>query len=432
MIHVSSIRINGFKAIQSLSLQPNGKHVEITGANGQGKSSLIDAVWVALTGQDVPTVPVHRECIKGAIEVGLTDGHTVTRSFTPSGSKLSIEGPDGQKITTSPQKFLDGLVGRISFDPFSFAELAPGKQKAILTELLGLDFSDLDADKARLLQEKRDATAEAKAAERQVDELASVTTAEPVDVSALLEKQKARQTAAEAVSVAQSDFVNISTKLEEVDARVILSNKEIEADLAKLEEMRASINAKQARLEDLRGSRARGADAKAVAETKVHGAREALAALPDVTEAIATAGAKNKQADDWARKTRLTASWKALTEKLQKLDLDLKSTEEERVRRLTEAKFPVAGLTFSDSGVMFNNLPFDKQSQCMSDILKVGVAIAIAQNPGVRIARIKDGSLLDEASMEKLLATLTKYGFQAFVEVVSSGELQAIVLDEEA
>lgn len=432
MIHINSVRINGFKAINALSLEPKGGHVQIEGANGKGKSSLIDAIWIALTGQDVPTVPVHRESIKAAIEVGLTDGHTVTRTFTPSGSKLSIEGPDGQKITTSPQKFLDGLVGRISFDPFSFSEQTPAKQKAFLTDLLGLDFSDLDQKKAGLLERKRETTSEIKACDRQIDELAACMPVEPVDVAELSKQKAERDAAIEAVRVAHSKESEISTKLGQLDTRIDAQTKVCEGIEAQILKLRTDLEAAEQIKSSLIANRATGEDAHGKAILDSNAAEAAVDALPDVSAQIANASATNLKAADWARKQKLVARHKELTGQQQGIEIELAKTETERIERLTDAKFPVKGLAFSDVGVTYNGLPFDKQSQCMSDILKVGVAIAVAQNPGVRIARIKDGSLLDQESMAKLLKMLENYDFQAFIEVVSSGELKAIVLDEEA
>ena len=78
----------------------------------------------------------------------------------------------------------------------------------------------------------------------------------------------------------------------------------------------------------------------------------------------------------------------------------------------------------------FNGLPFDSGNQCQSDILRVGVAIAVAQNPALKIVRIKDGSLLDGDAKAQLLAMLAEHGFQAFIETVADCGLTALTIEE--
>ena len=48
---IETIAINGFKKLQQFAIDPAGKSVEIKGKNGQGKSSIIDAIWCTLTGK---------------------------------------------------------------------------------------------------------------------------------------------------------------------------------------------------------------------------------------------------------------------------------------------------------------------------------------------------------------------------------------------
>ena len=108
----------------------------------------------------------------------------------------------------------------------------------------------------------------------------------------------------------------------------------------------------------------------------------------------------------------------------------LADIENDRKERLFSAKFPVEGLEFTEDGVLFNGLPFDSGNQCQSDILRVGVAIAVAQDPALKIVRIKDGSLLDSARKRELLEQLSASGFQAFIETVADSELQALTIDE--
>ena len=79
-------------------------------------------------------------------------------------------------------------------------------------------------------------------------------------------------------------------------------------------------------------------------------------------------------------------------------------------------KIPVSGLTFSDDGLDYNNIPL---SQCSDgEKLMVSMGISMALNPTLRVLRIKDGSLLGPKNMAILKETVKEEGFQLWIEMV--------------
>lgn len=413
---IETITINGFKKLKQFAIDPAGKSVEIKGRNGQGKSSIIDATWCALTGKDVPGVPVNRESVTAKIVVGLDDGHTARLSFSSKGNKsLVVEGPDGEPVK-APATFLENLIGKISFDPFEFVNQTPQKQRAFLQQLLGLDFADIDSDKAFLLEQKRDIDRDAVAIEREAEALLDAQNVERVDVSDLVAKQNER---AEVIAKGRE----AAAAVERAESAVESAN----ASVANLEEQIAALNG---RLESARAHAATEASKVAPLRTSLELLRSQVAGMPDNSEAIRNAGETNRQADRWAKRLELVARSKSIKGDLDAVKMKLEGIEGERQSRIMDAKFPVPGLTFSVDGVLFNGLPFDSGNQCQSDILRVGVAIAVAQNPTARIVRIKDGSLLDSSAKAALLAMLAENGFQAFIETVADCDLTAHVIEE--
>lgn len=413
---IETITINGFKKLQQFAIDPAGKSVEIKGRNGQGKSSIIDAIWCTLTGKDVPGVPVNRESVTAKIVVGLDDGHTARLSFSSKGNKsLVVEGPDGEPVK-APATFLENLIGKISFDPFEFVNQPPQKQRAFLQQLLGLDFADLDSDKAFQLEQKREIDRDAVSIEREAEALLDAQNVERVDVSDLVAKQNER---AEVIAKGR-------------DAAAAVERAESAAESAKvsvlsLEEQIAALNG---RLESAKAHAATEASKVAPLRTSLELLRAQVAGMPDNSEAIRNAGETNRQAERWAKRLDLVARSKSIRGDLDVVKAKLEAIESERHSRIMDAKFPVPGLTFSVDGVLFNGLPFDSGNQCQSDILRVGVAIAVAQNPTARIVRIKDGSLLDSSAKAALLAMLAENGFQAFIETVADCDLTAHVIEE--
>ncbi|MBK9580311.1 MAG: AAA family ATPase [Fibrobacteres bacterium] len=420
---IETITINGFKKLKQFSIDPAGKSVEIMGRNGEGKSSIIDGTWCALTGKDVPGVPVNRESVTAKIVVGLDDGHTARLSFSSKGNKsLVVEGPDGEPVK-APATFLENLIGKISFDPFEFVNQTPQKQRAFLQQLLGLDFADLESAKAFQLEQKREIDRDAVAIEREAEALLDARNVERVDVSDLVAKQNER---AEVIAKGR-DAAAAVERAESAIEGAKASVASLEEQIASLEEQIAALNG---RLESAKAHAATEASKVAPLRTSLERLRAQVAGMPDNSEAIRNAGETNRQAERWAKRLDLVARSKSIRGDLDVVKAKLEAIESERHSRIMDAKFPVPGLTFSVDGVLFNGLPFDSGNQCQSDILRVGVAIAVAQNPTARIVRIKDGSLLDSSAKAALLAMLAENGFQAFIETVADCDLTAHVIEE--
>lgn len=419
---IDSILINGFKRLVQFSVDPVGRSIEISGRNGQGKSSVIDAIWCALTSKEVPGVPINDKSVSAKIVVGLDDGHTVRMEFKKKGKTLIVEGPNGDPVM-KPVAYLENLIGNISFDPFAFVDMQPAKQKSFLHELLKLDLSDLDARKSILLADKLAESNTLKSIEKQVEDLVDARKTERVDVDALLEVQAVRGERAKELAAAERLLVDVANE----------ANRHLD-ECERLEKERTDL---LARLEANQVAATTAEDAYAVAagrkkkgEAIAAALRAELDDIEDPTEQIRTAGEINRAADAWDRRVALVAEHQEATEAVAKIAEKIAGVEADRAERLYAAKFPVDGLSFSTEGVLFRGLPFDRGNQCVSDILRVGVAIAVAQDPTLRIVRIKDGSLLDKTSKSELLAMLAENGFQAFLETVADCELQALTIEE--
>lgn len=413
---IETININGFKKLQQFSIDPAGKSVEIKGKNGQGKSSIIDAIWCTLTGKNVPGVPINKDSVSAKIVVGLDSGHTARLSFSARGGRaLVVEGPDGEPVK-APAAFLENLIGKISFDPFEFVAQPPAKQKAFLQQLLGLDFTDIEGRKALALAEKKEIEQDAKSIERDAESLVDAKKTDRVDVADLVQKQNERaevvrqgQSAASDLATAERDAVDATESVQSIESQIAALNERLADAKLRKDAADAAVLPRRAELERL---------------------RELVKTLADNSEAIRTAGEVNRQADAWDRRVDLVAKSKAIAGDIDAVKAKIESIESERSEMLLNAKFPVEGLSFSVDGVLFNGLPFDSGNQCQSDILRVGVAIAVAQDPALKIVRIKDGSLLDGDAKAQLLAMLAEHGFQAFIETVADCGLTALTIEE--
>ena len=217
------------------------------------------------------------------------------------------------------------------------------------------------------------------------------------------------QSAASDLATAERDAVDATESVQSIESQIASLNERLADAKLRKDATDAAVVPRRAELERL---------------------RELVKTLADNSEAIRTAGEVNRQADAWDRRVELVAKSKAIAGDIDAVKAKIESIESERSEMLLNAKFPVEGLSFSVDGVLFNGLPFDSGNQCQSDILRVGVAIAVAQDPALKIVRIKDGSLLDGDAKAQLLAMLAEHGFQAFIETVADCGLTALTIEE--
>ena len=135
-LRILRFQAENFKRLKVVSITPHGNMIQLTGANGSGKSSVLDAIYAALAGKGAaPTVPI-REGEESAV-ITLDLGRIkVTRRFTEHNTSLVVESEDGA-VFPSPQTMLDKLVGSLTFDPLEFTRLSAKEQRAALGKLAG-------------------------------------------------------------------------------------------------------------------------------------------------------------------------------------------------------------------------------------------------------------------------------------------------------
>lgn len=127
--------------------------------------------------------------------------------------------------------------------------------------------------------------------------------------------------------------------------------------------------------------------------------------------------AREKQAE----KANLREVYEGLTQRLTELG-------EQKAQALADAKFPVDGLTFDDTGVLYRGVPLSQASS--AEQIRVSLAMGMALNPRLRVLMIKDGSLLDEDSMAAIREQVTEGGYQLWLERVGDADQGAVIIED--
>lgn len=438
-----ALQAESFKRLRAVRINPGDGVTPIVGRNGQGKTSVIDAVASALGGAAcAPTMPIRRGEKAAEVTVDLGD-IKVRRRWTAKGSSLEVFSPDGAKYP-SPQAVLDKLIGKLSFDPLEFSRLPAKQQARTLAEFAGVDLDDYAARRKAVFDERTDANRQLKAAQAQLAGMPEVDAPdEEISVAAVLaELESATESnrRADALARAASD-ADLAASLALDEAKVLSERpgQLLEQCNARIKQLMAEIEATQKDYEAKISEAGKVADA-AVAKTRelsevARRAAEASAATVRVdTQPIRDKAAQVEGANAKVREKKLRAAKAAevasFADRCQTLSAKLEHAEQRLAETITAAQLPVEGLALTPDGVTLNGIPLGDCSG--AEKLRASVAVAIALNPQLKLMLIRDGSLLDSEGMALLASMAEAADAQVLIERVDNGnEVGVRIVDGE-
>ena len=415
---IVQLQAENVKRLKAVTITPDGNIVEITGRNGQGKSSVLDAIWWALSGTThIQAVPIRKGENEARIRLDLGE-IKVTRTFRAREDKtfttsIVVENTEGARYP-SPQRMLDSLLGALSFDPLAFTRMDGKAQMETLKRFVtGIDFDAIEKANKADFDRRTDVNRQARTLRAQAIGIAvpEDAPAERVDDAALVEEM---QRAGEHNALVERRKANRDTFL---------------ADTQRLE----------ARAADLRAQAQELLDEAADVDERAAERRRQIAAAEPLPEPIDTA-ALRERIDD----ARTINAAVALREQRQRIEAEAAEAEaqaaaltkamEERAAQkrdaIAKAALPVPGIGFGEDKILLDGVPFDQASS--AEQLRTSVAIAMAANPKLRVIRVQDGSLLDEEAMRILAEMAAEADYQVWIEVVQSGRSAAIVIEDGA
>jgi len=302
---------------------------------------------------------------------------------------------------------LDALLGTISFDPLSFSRMKGPEQIEILKRVSGVDTADLDREHSEVYESRSDFNREVKRLEGVLSELTfhDDAPAEPVSVSAIAEELEKANTANQDVQ----------------EKKGYLDEQENEAELlvVKIEQLQEKMNALK---KDLSIKEGWISDNEATIKKM---------------EYIDTSIIKDKMTgvEETNKMVLGNASFTATTDDLEEARINSKSASEKldsikdkKLKLIASSDLPIDNLLFDDSGITFQDIPFDQASD--AEKLRVSVALALAMNPELKVMLIRDGSLLDEDNLAMIAKMAEDAGGQVWIERVGEGEEMTIIMED--
>lgn len=420
-IHIVSLTAENVQILKAVRITPDGNLVVIGGRNGQGKSSVLDSIWWALGGEGaLPEKPVRAGEDKATltIELGGEDGTVelvVVRTVTEGGTTtLKVTGADGKRLT-SPQEVLNKMV----------------------QTLVGLDFTEYQKARKEIYDDRTVIGRDLNTLQGQLTGTQFVPGVPEVEVSTagvIDEQQKANATNTANADARLNERTTLQAYLTTQETTKTCEGRlnETVREISRLRELQ------QVQENSWRAAKQLEADAQMVASV----AHQAAVGLQDVdllpfktrlsnAETTNISVRSNKARTDLTKKVdEKDAAYKGKTAEIVELD-------KARDEALSSAQFPVEGLGFTAAegrngevtvGLVYKGLPFAQANTATKT--RVSVALGLALNPKLRVLLIRNGSDLDEESLEMVRSMAEAAKAQIWMERVSTGAEVSVIIED--
>jgi hypothetical protein len=429
-----------FKKLRVVRIDPHGRLIQLTGRNGQGKTSVLDALWFLLEGQQkLPTIKQSvirngAESMRCFIHVRGEDlEFTVTRGLTRTGSvpTLTIEMIKGER--GKPQAFLDDIFGALTFDPLAFVRMAAKEQVAELrrTAKIDLDFEKIAAENEEDYKERHKVNQQVKTLEAQLAAISVLDglPKEKLDEGAVLAKlnnaaelNRKAQELFQAKQTLGAEAARIGVERTEAERRIQAKQQHIEA-------LKQQLKTAEGELKTLEADEKKIKSRFQAAEAAFHAAPEGqpvdVAAL---TAELTSVQRTNAAIDRRAEYDRVRAQLIAAQNRSQTLSDQMTAREEKKQNAIRAAKMPIPGLTFDEVAVYFNGIPIENLGE--GEQIRISTLIGMSSNPKLRVMCIRNGEALDDDGIKMIAEMAEEHKFQVWMTRVETSGKVGIVLED--
>ncbi len=404
-VKITQFHIENVKRVKAVAYEPSETGLTVIGgANGQGKTSVIDALaWGLGGGKFAPSSPARDgSLVPPEIDITLNNGVRVQRKG--KNSALLVTDENGNK---AGQALLDAFVSELAVCLPKFINASSKEKAQIVLKAIGID-----EELARIERDEASAYADRTAVGRIADQKKKYADGLPVDINAPVERV---------------DINNLVAKLREANG---INNKKadaqrdidkIQSDLQRTEknidDLRAQLDVELSRLREL-GDKQKAMMA-VIAEMRVID----VAAIEAELE---TANVTNKQAD--AHKEKLEAQkiaeqyqaeYDALTKKIEML-------RAEKLKLLDGQNMPLPGLTVNNGELLYKG----KQWDCMSssEQLRVATSFLRTLKPECGFVFVDRLEVMDANTLREFSDWAIGENLQVIGTRVSSGDECSIII----
>lgn len=399
-VKINELLIENVKRVKAVQFEPSADGLTIIGGrNGQGKTSVLDAIAWALGGNNYkPSIPERDGAlVPPNLHIELSNGLIVERKG--KNSTLKVTDPNGNK---SGQQLLNEFVSTLALDLPKFINGSDKDKADSLLKILGIGdvLAQLDTKENQLYAQRTEVGRIADRKKKAADEMPMYPNVpkEPVSATELIKQQQ---------EILARNGENERKRQDAARYEQMLAEAQIAFDEAKAALQKAEQDCLTARksAEDLHD--------ESTAELEKNLAE--IEALNIKIRANSTKEAAEVEANN------LQQEYDGLTEQIE-------SVREERSKLLDSAELPLPGLSVKDGKLIYNNMPWDGMSG--SDQLKVATAIVRKLNPQCGFVLMDKLEQMDLETLQEFGAWLKQEGLQVIATRVSTGDECSIIIED--
>lgn len=419
---IVGLKIENIQRLTAVEIAPSGTLVKICGNNAEGKSSILDAIAMAIGGADeISQRPIHDGADHGSVVLTLDD-LVITRKFNrredgTTSTSLTVAGKNGAKFP-SPQAILDSLTGKLTFDPLEFMELNAGEQRDAVIKLCGIDTTKVDAEIKELVE-----TRSAKARE-----LKSLGAAKTLDHTIPKVERDVAALSSGLAEAIKSNSALVQLRSNKSQAEVCLAREN-----AQEAGCRGLITSLEAQLTEARVCLAASLSAAVSLRANLDSADKDIANFKVIDTAGLSAQLANIGSDNAAiraeiEKGRHNEEIAGRAHFLEALSTATDEKRKERIALISKAEFPLEGMSFDELGVVYCGQPLSQASDAQK--IAISVAMGFSLNPTLKVLLIRRGALLDNRHLQVVADMAKQAGGQVWIELVGERDDCQIIIED--
>jgi hypothetical protein len=429
-VRVARIRIRNILGLEDLDVEPGALTV-VSGGNGRGKSSVLEAIKAVVGGGQDATL-LRRGAEQGEVVLELDSGVTLAKRVTEKGAYTSVTHPDFGSVS-KPQGYIDSLVDALGFSPVAFLTADAKQRTRYLLESMPLEISAADLQEAlgdlevigvstqghaleviervgkRLYDERTGVNRSAKEKRATVQQLGASIPAEASDEAAL--REHAQVLATELAGMDERRTAAVGAETQRVNAGIAALREEAEREIERIRsETAAAIRSLEGDLHEC----IREYDAKQASRREAISAQtaEVRARLEESARHQNTREIIAKQADAAADLEALSADISAALGRLEDLKVRLLSS------------LPIPGVEVVDGEILLNGVPFSRANTAERVKLAMGIAGQRAKRAGLPLVCVDGLECLDQETFDLFRKNAPASGLQLVVTRVTEGALR--------
>lgn len=400
VIKINKLEIENVKRVKATRIEPEQSGLTVIGGrNGQGKTSVLDAITWALGGERYRPTQAQREgsVLPPYIHIVMSNGLVVERKG--KNSDLKVIDPEGRK---AGQQLLNEFVEELALNLPRFLQANSREKADTLLRIIGVGdrLYELESKEKELYGRRHMIGQIADQKKKFAQEMPYHPDApkEPISAADLIRQQQD-------ILARNGENQRKRLRLQELEREAAEIQRRLDELLARQETVRAD-------LETARRSAAELAD-------------ESTAELE---RSIANVEQINRVVRANLDKDRAEADALEYQNQYAELTAQIESVRRERTGLLEKADLPLPGLSVENGELLYQGKAWD----CMSgaDQLRVATAIVRRLNPKCGFVLLDKLEQMDLEMLREFGAWLEQEGLQAIATRVSTGDECSIIIED--